>query len=131
MKKLTLTWKKIISTILGFLGIGTLVSCYGMPLGYDSKYISGSVYGDIDGDPETPDQPIPDIEVRVNDNEYKCITNHDGRFYFSVDYEGSYKISFIDVDNEENGSFENKIIPPVDTTGKYEINLGNITLEKK
>lgn len=130
MKKLTLTWKKIISTILGFLGIGTLVSCYGMPLGYSSVFISGSVNGDIDGDPDTPDQPIPDIEIRVND-EYRSTTNIEGKFFFCLDYEGVYKVSFVDVDNKENGSFKTKTIPPLDTTGKSDIDLGPINLEKK
>ena len=134
MKKLSLTWKKIISTILGFLGIGTLVSCYGTPYGLGGAYIYGDVYGDVDGNPETPDEPVPDIEVYVNDK-YQCTTNLEGRFGFFVNYEGSYKVSFVDADEAENGSFETKIIPPVDTSenksDRDEIDLGDITLEKK
>lgn len=35
MKKITWNWKKIVTIILGTLGIGTLTSCYGMPIGPD------------------------------------------------------------------------------------------------
>ena len=35
MKKITWNWKKTVTIILGTLGIGTLTSCYGMPIGPD------------------------------------------------------------------------------------------------
>ena len=38
MKKIKWTWKKILVTTATVLGIGTLVSCYGMPNNDDYKY---------------------------------------------------------------------------------------------
>ncbi len=47
MKKITWTWKKILVLIGTLLGIGTLVSCYGMP-------INGEPYFPEDGEYEEP-----------------------------------------------------------------------------
>ena len=40
MKKLTWTWKKVIALVGAALGIGTLVSCYGVvnPERYDDEF---------------------------------------------------------------------------------------------
>lgn len=81
LKKITWTWKKIVSLILGFLGIGTLVSCYGMPitenpLGGKNYLLQGRVYGDIDDDGEM--EEIPNIQVSSNYGTTK--TNESGNF---------------------------------------------------
>lgn len=47
MKKLTLTWKKIVAIILGALGIGTLTSCYGMPITSGDDEIYESTYEEV------------------------------------------------------------------------------------
>ena len=48
MEKIKWTWKKVLATIAAVLGIGTIVSCYGMP----ANYID-------DEDPEIPLVPYP------------------------------------------------------------------------
>lgn len=73
MEKLHWTWKKIVSIVLGFLGIGTLTSCYGMPYidnpdemygcPHNKYFVSGTVTGDTDGDGKY--EPLQKIEISV------------------------------------------------------------------
>ena len=51
MKKLTWTWKKILVLICGALGIGMLVSCYGVPNPGDDIYYPDDI---VDEDTEIP-----------------------------------------------------------------------------
>jgi len=44
MKKITWTWKKIITLIGTAFGIGMLVSCYGMPPNWSPDDYDGSEY---------------------------------------------------------------------------------------
>ena len=104
--KIHWTWKKILGTILGILGIGTLTSCYGMP--EDGFYTySCTVKGKING----TEQPIEGILVNVKDSEgyeYKDKTNSEGKISLSDIFEGKCTITFTDVDGAENGSFAEK-----------------------
>lgn len=116
MKKITWTWKKVVSIILGLLGIGTLTSCYGMPI-QDPYYnpegvnvvFKGIVKGDIDGDGET--EPVPGIKILSNYS--KTLSNTNGKFeilaYFPDDGEPCY-LYFTDVDGEKNGAFKQSLI---------------------
>lgn len=101
--KIHWTWKKILGTVLGILGIGTLTSCYGMP--EDGFYdIFGTVQGKINGTL----QAIPGIQVEVKDSEgykYNDKTDSKGKFSIRDVFEGNCTITFTDVDGEENGSF--------------------------
>ena len=55
MKKLTLTWKKILVLITATFGIGTLVSCYGvLPPEYYDQY-DDSYYTKQDTSEDTED----------------------------------------------------------------------------
>ena len=60
MKKLTWTWKKILVLICGALGIGMLVSCYGVPNPGDDIYS----YSDIVNE----DNDEEDIDDEENDS---------------------------------------------------------------
>lgn len=135
MKKITWTWKKILSLILGFLGIGTLTSCYGMiPMDPNEIPIdfAGIVIGDIEDDDINDPVPIPGIKVSLFS--YETNTDSDGYFSFSLPpsdkYPIDYEIIFEDVDDEKNGSFKNTtktgtiLYPGI---GEWQ----EITLEKK
>lgn len=116
---ITWTWKKVLGLILGFLGIGTLTSCYGMPDDFygDLKrpsidvYINGIVKGDIDGDGQT--EPVPGISVETSRS--KTETTNNGSFEILTSYyedSGYDYIYFSDIDAEENGFFESKYMEP-------------------
>lgn len=107
--KITWTWKKIVGIIAGFLGIGTLVSCYGMPFDYDSMYVGGTVKS---ADDETPIQGI--TVSAYSDYDYdKTFTVTDENGYYEVlvqyTYSGSEnpgcELYFEDEDGEENGGY--------------------------
>ena len=103
------TFKRIIGTIFGILGIGTLTSCYGVAEDDEYSSVHGTVRGKIDGN----EQPIEGIEVALRGtNIYgdsvarSSSTNRYGNYYlFDID-EGKYSLNFIDVDGSENGSFK-------------------------
>lgn len=140
MEKIHWTFKKILSLILGALGIGTLTSCYGMPI-YASYYgmppnltgynfeLTGNVKGDLNDD-GIKEENIQNIKVTIkqkdntnnnSNSDYndllKYIEKHtldDGSYYLFWNTETpdlEYEITFTDIDGEENGSFENKTIP--------------------
>ncbi|MCQ2591458.1 MAG: hypothetical protein MJ188_01630 [Treponema sp.] len=114
MKKLTWTWKKIVSLIAGFLGIGTLVSCYGMPFdpeSYNPEYfIKGTVVGDTDNDGKT--EPVQGIVVTAEHNSYRAYTDEKGKFVLYLNesyYDAGHShanITFTDEDHLENGWFD-------------------------
>lgn len=121
MEKLTWTWKKIVAVIAGILGIGTITSCYGMPVdGYYSdptpENLLGTVKGDIDGDSDTKPTPIEGIKVsavltynnEVIDQTYTDINGefnlHLGTSYYTDDV----ILHFEDVDGAEHGAFSSK-----------------------
>ncbi len=109
------TFRKIISTILGFFGIMTFTSCYGMPANYTSLY--GQVTGDDDGDTSIPAVPVQGIQVTVKDSADQTIgsttTNTDGYYDMEIDeppksLRGKLTFIFEDIDGEKNGSWETK-----------------------
>ena len=122
--KINWTWKRILGTIFGVLGIGTLTSCYGVyeddfTDDYDKNYhdIYGVVTGKIDGE----SKPIKDIVVTLvkkeTDKETSEVTrsspsfdstSETGSFHFYRRGEGTYELTFNDIDGEENGSFTQK-----------------------
>lgn len=131
MKKLTWTWKKIVTLILGFLGIGTLTSCY-PPL--ISKVITGTVMGDIDGD--GIDEPVSGIQYTFIADDYQrkgLISPYysDNRFEIRTEKADiSFGITFTDIDGEENGSFKTKTITGKSPYDEDYLDLGEIHLEK-
>lgn len=115
MKKLKCSWKKFLALVAGFLGIGSLVSCYGMPIPVDleDEYF-GTVTGDIDG----IEQPIPGILV---ENRYvNVITDENGQY--RINSNPLLSLSFTDIDGEENGSFDSKYIR-IEDPDNHEINV--------
>lgn len=134
MKKITWTWKKIVTLILGFLGIGTLTSCYGVLPPLRTKFITGTVMGDIDGD--GIDEPVSGIQYTFISDEYSCeglIGSYypDGRFDIETSKADiSFGITFTDIDGEENGSFKTKTITGKSTFDEEYLDLGEIHLEK-
>ena len=60
MKKLTWTWKKILALIFGALGIGMLVSCYGVPNPGDDIYSFSDIVNE--------DNEEEDIDDEENDS---------------------------------------------------------------
>ena len=115
IKKIKWTWKKVVALIAGFLGIGTLVSCYGMPMDVEDISINGTVTSSIDN------TPIKDIAVDLRiDNGWvsgptfytKVYTNENGYYEINTYCElpRGYKInkgsiSFYDEDGEANGGY--------------------------
>ena len=106
------TFRKIISTILGFFGIMTFTSCYGMPANYTSLY--GQVTGDDDGDTSTASVPVEGIKVTVKDSADQTIgsttTDTDGYYDMEIDeppksLRGKLTFIFEDIDGEKNGSY--------------------------
>ena len=103
--KITWTWKRIVGTVLGILGIGTLTSCYGVP--EDMYDILGEVKGTVNG----TEQAIPNIAVAAYDNDAKMAeakTDANGKFALAELEAGTYRLTFTDIDGEENGSFAQK-----------------------
>nr|MBP3282343.1 carboxypeptidase regulatory-like domain-containing protein [Treponema sp.] len=102
--KINWTWKKITGTILGVLGIGTLVSCYGMVEDDDL-----SVYGTVTN---SDGGKIKGIEVTLKNSSgngtEKTTTSDYGKYEFSYLSEGSYTLTFKDVDGSDNGSYKEK-----------------------
>lgn len=89
-KKITWTWQKIITAILGVLGIGTLTSCYGMPLNGEFIDFTGKVFYDHDNDPSTDPVPVSGIKVtgettlpRTEPTMDYSLTGENGEFWFS------------------------------------------------
>lgn len=108
------TFRKITTSILGFFGIMTFTSCYGMPANYTSLH--GWVTGDDDGDTSTPAVPVEGIKVSVKDStgrEIATAMTDAGGYYdmeideLSAELRGdTLTFIFEDIDGEENGSYE-------------------------
>ena len=107
--KIHWTWKKIVGTVLGILGIGTLTSCYGVyedETGFD---VYGNVFGNVNGTQVV----IPDIVVQISNNssDFKDIITTDsaGFYAFRELEEGDYTLRFSDTDGAKNhGKFAQK-----------------------
>lgn len=144
---ITLTWKKIIGVIAGLLGIGTLTSCYGMPISDPYHTPDGSTNVIFEGIvTDENGNAIPGIKVTSNYSTTKSKDN--GYFqvlaYFPID-ENSTTISFIDIDGEENGSFATKEVvnskpddysptfnfPGEGSQDEMLIDMGKVTLNNK
>ena len=125
MKKITWTWKKIVTLICGALGIGTLVSCYGVVnISEDIYSLSGTIVNE-------EGKTIPGIRVSAillktrgeydepddldypDDFDYNGSTtsDDDGTYYLSWEAYGEYTAHIYaeDVDGDENGSFKNQL----------------------
>ena len=122
-ERINWTWKRIVGTILGVFGIGTLTSCYGV---YEDEFdIYGNVKGKVDGTEKT----IEGIEVslykrsdssKINDTK----TDKDGYYNFLALEDASYKLVFKDVDGEKNGSFKQKEVD-IEYGGNFSVTLEN------
>ena len=157
-KALVKIGKKLIQIfgISSFMGtLGSCIVAYGMPEPYVNPCmygtlvnydISGTVSGDIDGDGNV--EPVKDIKVTLTctDTQNKKTTqetqtDENGKYSITVS-EGygwgeeakySYKVTFDDVDGEENGSFKSKTIDAgtSESSGlEKSVDLGDTTLEK-
>lgn len=114
------SWQKITALIVGFFGIGTLVSCYGMPRG-DSVEIKGTVTGLIDGELK----PIPDISVYTQFD--KAVTDEKGE-YVICGYLKRDSLLFEDEDLDNNGCFKPMYIPL--ENDQVDVTLEETTLEE-
>ena len=124
--KIKWTWKRILSVILGILGIGTLTSCYGTPDDYygydrDDDYHSNyhDIYGTVSGKIDGQKKPIKNIVVSLSkknsgDSDSSATysspsldyTSSEGIFHFYDNSDGIYELCFTDIDGEKNGSFK-------------------------
>lgn len=111
------TFKKIITSILGFFGIMTFTSCYGMPANENWISLSGTVTGDDDGSASTPAVPVEGIRVSVQDSAGKELaysqTDEDGMYYMEMETEADVIPAYLtyifeDIDGEKNGSYKKK-----------------------
>lgn len=110
MKKIKSTCKKVITTLLGLLGVGTLTSCYGCFFP-DDFFLQGTITGDINGDgiiEET--EYVPGIQVYVDDETEFSISSENGTYYTGTIYPGTHTITFKDADGAENGDFKDQTI---------------------
>lgn len=114
------SWQKITALIAGFFGIGTLVSCYGMPRG-DSVEIKGTVTGLIDGELK----PIPNISVYTQFD--KAVTDEKGE-YVICGYLKRDSLLFEDEDLDNNGCFKPMYIPLENE--QVDVTLEETTLEE-
>lgn len=115
------TFRRIVATIATFMGIGTLVSCYGVPT--DDIYEA-----DMYGMPANYDYKVDGQIEAIKTGK----TNDNGYFeYKNIKTAGNYTLVFEDVDGEENGSFESKEkILTLPSTSDDNMNM-QIKLEKK
>ena len=149
MNKLELKYRKLLRTLFGCISFTAVAfvfqACYGVPESYSIR-LTGTVKS------KTTNLPIKGIKIMIN-GEYRHrmeetfgITNEDGEFDFYAevpkwdyyDYEDSVtvrypadsvKVHFLDIDNTENGWFEDKIIF-INPAQKKEVKM-NVELEDK
>ena len=99
--------KKIVWAILTTLGIGTLVSCYGMPPNGFYTCVQGTV---TDSDTNA----IQGIHVTVKNDGCRSVAETDEEGYYCVELFANknknlaYTIEFKDIDGTANGSFKPK-----------------------
>ena len=104
MKKL---WKKLTCSFFAALGMGTLVSCYGMP----PNGFYTCVYGTVT---DSSQNAVRGIKVTVKNNDTRSVdtTDEQGKYFiefFAKQTEPlDYIIEFQDIDGDENGNFKLK-----------------------
>lgn len=115
--------KKAFATVLTFLGIGTLTSCYGMAPNY------AGVEGNLSGG-KSEKTTVKGISVRALDSNGmeldQTYTQENGKYYLQTAALGSeVSVVFEDVDGEKNGSFKTqfKKICLDDVTNKLDVEL--------
>ncbi len=102
-------FKKIATSVLTVLGIGTLTSCYGMVPNRAFLFVNGKI-----SSRENSGASIRGIKVELRDGDKIIDTDfsdEDGEYClgFEDDYLGiPLSISFSDVDGNENGRFKNQ-----------------------
>ncbi len=104
------SFKKIITSLMTVMGVGTLTSCYGMPAHYGTP----AVFGYVSSSENYEKDGIKGIKVTVKDGDTvigTAITDKDG--YYSIDLPGtwycesdSYTLEACDIDGSENGSYK-------------------------
>lgn len=101
-------FKKILTSALTVLGIGTLTSCYGMP----ANGLGCSVFGNVSS--ENASDGISGIKVTLKDGDKiiaSDVTNASGNYDImcSEEYSGrNFTLEFSDIDGNENGAYENQ-----------------------
>lgn len=118
------SWKR---KLLGGLSLTSALfifqACYGTPqdLGLDVN-IKGKVSS------EKTDKPVKGIKVSVVDNMQYAYTDEAGFFSFYIENADTYRLKFVDLDSDQNGSYI-----PVDTvlTGIDKSIYLNIVLKEK
>ena len=102
-------FKKIATSVLTVLGIGTLTSCYGMVPNRAFLFVNGKI-----SSRENSGASIRGIKVELRDGENAIasgLSDESGEYclVFEDDYLGlPLSISFSDVDGNENGRFKNQ-----------------------
>ena len=101
-------WKKVICAVCAVLGIGTLVSCYGMPMNGYYTCVHGKVT-------DSEDNPVQGIQVTVQSvfrNNDNALTDEVGSYSVEVfalmGRSNIITLEFKDIDGAENGSFKTK-----------------------
>ena len=151
MNKLKRHWKKIVTSLLTVLGIGTLTSCYGCPdeepyyedLDWDDVQ-PRDIYGRVTGLSDSSDEEIIEgIKVEfIQDDNVLCTayTDQYGEFYISpydfnhdIVYDAHFdsaasELRFTDVDGDASGSWKTVTKKPKkDYSGDY---ICNVLLSK-
>ena len=134
MRKIELKTRKLLRAIFGTISLTAVAfvfqACYGMERDYcfDTR-LSGTVLS------KTTNLPIKGIKIKITGSVNYGITDETGNFDFYASichYEispNNLPITFMDIDGEENGSFENREMT-IDVRGQDEVKI-NVTLEEK
>ena len=104
--------RRMVTSLLSVLGIGTLTACYGVYPGY--FYYYGRVTSGVDADGDGEKDGIKGIKVELSQNGHlieSTETDEDGTFYISYDedeinLDEKCTIILTDVDGEENGKWK-------------------------
>ena len=130
MKKLAYKWRLLLRRVLIVFSFGALAACsgrmtdeYGMPPAeYGMPSVSGSVRA---ADTKTP---IPGIQVSIMDQQ-QTTTSEDGGFWL-VTTASSGTLLFKDVDDAENGEFQDTAVP-FNRSEPWMNHIGTIDLDRK
>jgi len=125
MKKLAHKWRLLLRRVLIVFSFGALAACSGRMTAaaeYGMPGVSGSVRA------ADTKEPIPGIQVSIMDQQ-RTTTSEDGGFWL-VTTASSGTLLFKDVDDAENGEFQDTAVP-FNRSEPWMNHIGTIDLDRK
>lgn len=144
MNKTKSLLKKLVTLVLGVLGIGTITSCYGMPPNGGENEFTGTVYASwIDEESGEPlREPLKHVMVslRTLDRDMNCLldidfTDEEGHYFIFTFSENENAELIFEPDNIDKniqkygGYLETKRIPVKLEYREYEFNSETINVD--